>query len=459
MVANPLLGVVFHSIGGFASGSFYLPYKKVKNWAWETYWLAGGCFSWIIAPWVFAWVVARFVGVDPVTGTTGVSLIEILRQGLAEHPKRMLWAYLFGAMWGIGGLTFGLTMRYLGMSLGMAVALGFCASFGTIIPPIYNEEIGNLVTSTSGLVTLGGVAVCLLGITLCGKAGMAKERELDDATKKATIAEFSFVKGMWVAVFSGIMSACMAFAIKAGDPMGAIAVAKGVPDVFKNTPVLIVVLAGGFTTNFVWCMILSATNRSFGDYASGRGASLAANYVFSALAGTTWYLQFFFYSMGTTKMGAYDFASWTLHMATIIIFSNMWGLILHEWRGTSQRIHNLVFMGIVVLVSSTIVVGTGTYLAPKIAKNPEAVVIAVDGAASFQVEVVDKGTPTYQWRKDGVPLQNGPSISGVDSATLKIVGAKAADAGKYDCLIKGRFGNVASEGASLTLSNAKPSGQ
>ncbi len=373
MQANPFLGVFYHAIGGFASGSFYIPYRRVRNWAWEVYWLAGGVFSWIIAPAVFAWIVTRMSGVD---------LLPILAEGLRDHRTSMIWSYVFGVMWGIGGLTFGLTMRYLGMSLGMAVALGFCAFFGTLVPPllgmavrlgwfgsltqylppIHEQNLLDLTRHSSGLVTLGGLAVCLLGITLCGQAGMAKERELSDEAKKATIAEFSFAKGMWVAVFSGIMSACMAFAIKSGDPMGGIAVRHGVPDVFKNTPVLIIVLLGGFTTNFVWCMILSTMNRSFGDYVSGRGASIVSNYLFSAIAGTTWYLQFFFYSMGTTKMGRYDFASWTLHMATIIIFSNMWGIFLHEWRGTSRRVHSLILTGIVVLVASTVVVGLGSYL-------------------------------------------------------------------------------------------------
>jgi L-rhamnose-H+ transport protein len=373
VIAGPILGVLFHSIGGFASGSFYIPYRKVKHWAWEVYWLAGGVFSWIIAPALFAWAVASYAGVD---------LLPILQEGVRDHPRAMLWAYIFGAMWGVGGLTFGLTMRYLGMSLGMAVALGFCAFFGTLVPPllgmvvnfgwfgslaeylppIYEQNFLDLLKSTSGLVTLGGLGVCLAGITLCGKAGMSKERELPEEDKKATIAEFSFAKGMWVAVFSGIMSACMAFAIKSGDPMGAIATQHGVHDVVKNTPVLIVVLLGGFTTNFIWCMILCAMNGSFSHFFSGRGASITGNYFFCALAGTTWYLQFFFYSMGTTKMGKYDFASWTLHMATIIIFSNMWGLILHEWKGTSRRTHNLILLGIMVLIASTVIVGGGAYL-------------------------------------------------------------------------------------------------
>lgn len=458
-MTNPPLGVFLHSVGGFASGSFYIPYKKVRNWAWEVYWLAGGVFSWIIAPWLFAWVVAQFFGVDPVTKTTGVSLLAILGEGFRAHGREMFWAYVFGALWGVGGLTFGLTMRYLGMSLGMAVALGFCATFGTIIPPIYDGKIGELLTYTAGLVTLGGVVVCLFGIALCGKAGVSKERELPEAQKKATIAEFNFTKGMWVAVFSGIMSACMAFGIASGKPMGEIAEHMGVPSVLKNTPVLIVVLAGGFTTNFIWCMILSAMNGTFGHYVSGRGASIGSNYLFSALAGTTWYLQFFFYSMGTTQLGKeYEFSSWTLHMATIIIFSNMWGLILHEWRGTSRRVHNLIFTGILILVSSTVVVGMGSYLAPRVLKAPGPQTVAAGQTAEFTLEVADQA-PTYQWYKDGQVLVDDDRITGSKAAKLRLSDVQPGDEGAYSCVVIGRFGKAGTEGAALKVEGgeAEPS--
>ncbi len=354
MQASPPLGVFLHAVGGFASGSFYLPYKKVRNWSWESYWLAGGVFSWIIAPWLVAIVV---------TGIAGINVLDLFRSAVDQNLSRnLLWSYIFGAMWGIGGLTFGLTMRYLGLSLGMAVALGFCATFGTIMEPLYFRQFGSLIHSTPGLVTLGGLVVCLLGIGVCALAGMAKERELSDEAKKATIAEFDFTKGMWVAVFSGVMSACMAFGISSGEPVGALAARMGVTPALQNTPILVIVLAGGFTTNFIWCVILNCMNRSYGDYVSGRGASIVSNYVFSAIAGTMWYLQFFFYSMGTVYIGEFKFSSWTLHMATIIIFSNMWGLVLHEWKGTSRHVHRLIRIGIVVLVASTFIVGYGNYL-------------------------------------------------------------------------------------------------
>lgn len=339
------LGIFLHSVGGFAAGSFYIPFKKVRNWAWESYWLVNGILSWIVMPWLIALV-------------TVPGLISILR----EAPKSSIfWSYLFGLLWGIGGLTFGLSMRYLGMSLGYAIALGFCAAFGTVIPPIYDGTFGDLITCASGLTTLAGVLVCLVGIAICGWAGISKEKELPDEKKKETIKEFNFTKGLWVAIFAGVMSACMAFGIAAGGPIGKLAVERGVPSLWQNSPIFICILAGGFTTNFVWCVFLNLKNRTAKNYIDS-STPLVGNYIFSALAGITWYFQFMFYGMGTTRMGRYNFSSWTIHMAFIIVFSNIWGLIFREWKGTSRRTHTIIFSGILALILSTIIVGLGNYL-------------------------------------------------------------------------------------------------
>jgi len=343
------LGVLLHAIGGFAAGSFYIPFKKVRNWAWESYWLVGGVFSWIVAPWLAVWLTCP----------------HVFENFDAAPTSSILWCYFFGVLWGVGGLTFGLSMRYLGMSLGYALALGFCAAFGTILPPVFEGKFKPLVTTTSGLVTLAGVGVCLLGVGICGAAGIRKERELPSDQKQEVITEFNFFKGLWVALFAGVMSACMAFALAAGKPIAAAAIENGTPELFQNFPVLIVALAGGFTTNVVWCLILNVRNRSGRDYVDARGAPLWINYLFSAMAGVTWYFQFFFYSMGTTKMGRYDFSSWTIHMAFIIAFSNLWGLFFHEWKGSSTRTRRLVIAGLLVLVASTVVVGIGNWLASR----------------------------------------------------------------------------------------------
>lgn len=344
---NPLLGIFYHALGGFAAGSFYIPFKRVRNWAWEVYWLVGGLFAWIIAP----VIVANLAVPD---------LLHLLKNVPVQN---MVWPYIFGVLWGIGGLTFGLTMRYLGLSLGMAMALGLTATFGTLVPPIYFGQFGNLVAKLSGLVTLAGVAVCIGGIAIVGKAGIMKDKELTDEQKKASIEEFNFKTGVWVAILAGVMSACFAFGIAAGKPIAEKAIEAGAPTLFSNSTTFVFIMAGGFTTNLIWCLILSFRNKTFRDYIKKDAETpMLANYLFSALAGIVWYCQFMFYGMGTTKMGAYDFASWSIHMAFIITFSNMWGLILNEWKGSSRKTLQIIAFGLFILVLSTFIIGAGNYI-------------------------------------------------------------------------------------------------
>lgn len=346
---NPFLGVLLIALGGFAAASFYIPLKKVRNWAWESYWLANGFFAWIIAP----WLVALF----SVPGLWAV---------LKSSPgSSLFWCYFFGLLWGVGGLTFGLTMRYLGMSLGYSLALGYTAAFGTIIPPIYFQTFLDMLRLPSGLVTFAGVLVCLIGIAIVGRAGRLKEQGLSDEQKKVSVKEFNFRKGFFIALLSGVMSACFAFGIAAGKPIAARAVAAGTAPLWQNSPVFVMVMAGGFTTNFLWCLLLFLKNRSARDYVNRRNSPLRANYLFSALAGVTWYVQFMFYGMGVTKMGKYDFSSWSILMAFIIVFSNIWGLAFREWKGAQRRIYFLIGAGIAILILSTIVIGAGNFLATR----------------------------------------------------------------------------------------------
>jgi L-rhamnose-H+ transport protein len=385
MTPNPLLGVLFHWFGGFASGSFYVPYKGVRKWSWETYWLVGGVFSWLVCPWALASLLT-----NDLAGVLG-----------RQSAGTLGWTYFFGVLWGLGGLTFGLTMRYLGMSLGMGVALGYCAAFGTLLPPVLKsfaptvpvaQTIGEIAGSTSGRMTLVGVAICLGGIGIAALAGLNKERELSAAEKKKAIAEFAFAKGISVATFSGVMSACFAFALTAANPIGDASLAAGTSAIWTGLPKLVVVLLGGFTANFIACVTLHVRNRTAyqylatevrpehaalaatgGEHAGAGGTAVPAaesdlrvprfrNYFLSALAGTTWYFQFFFYTMGETQMGRFGFSSWTLHMASIIIFSTLWGVYFREWRGSSRRTHVLIAAGIATLILSTLVIGYGSYI-------------------------------------------------------------------------------------------------
>src|SRR5207248_1082266 len=251
MNSNPALGVVYHWLGGLASGSFYVPYRGVKQWSWETYWLVGGVFSWIIAPWLLASLLTSH-------------LLAVLG---ATSPNTLFWCYLFGLLWGIGGLTFGLTMRYLGLSLGMAVVMGLCAAFGTLMPPIVRGTfVTDVLRTTAGRVILGGIAFCLVGIAIAGMAGVYKERAMSVPAEQSAIKEFDLKKGFLVALISGVMSSCFAYGLAAGDPIKALTIRAVTPNLWQGLPVLVVVLLGGFTTNFIWTVYLNIRNRTGHEY-------------------------------------------------------------------------------------------------------------------------------------------------------------------------------------------------
>ena len=354
---NPLLGVVFHWLGGLSSASFYVPYRGVRRWSWEVFWLTGGLFSWLIAPWAFAaWRTPDLLGV------------------IARTPPHVAGlCVLFGMLWGFGGLTYGLTMRYLGLSLGMAVVLGLCTVFGTLIPPIAQGQFAaQLLDNVSGRIVLLGLAVTLAGIVVVAWAGARKDASLSPQQKAQAVAEFDLRRGIAVAVFSGVMSACFAFGLAAGEPIKAIAAAAGAGPLWTGLPILCLVMFGGLVTNAVWCAILIVRNRSAGQWLGRAGPSaegdqgrmpLLANYGLCAVAGTAWYLQFFFYSMGESQMGRFGFSSWTLHMASIIIFGTAWGFYFREWKGASRPIRAMVFAGVGLLVAATVVIGWGNNLA------------------------------------------------------------------------------------------------
>ncbi|EWH10506.1 rhamnose-proton symporter [Catenovulum agarivorans DS-2] len=345
---NPFTGVLFHAVGGLAAASFYIPYKKVKAWSWEIYWMIGGFFSWIIAPWALAMLIL------PQTP-------QILAQA---STSSLVWTFSFGLLWGVGGLTFGLTMRYLGIALGYSIALGISAVIGTLVPPLFEGKLLSIAATQSGQVMLLGVFICLAGIALGGKAGTNKQNELSDEDKKQSVSEFHFGKGLALALFSGVMSSFMAYAFAAGKPIADIAVAQGSPSLWQNLPVLIVILAGGFVTNFIWCAYLATKNKAWSQLSSATVHNpRLVNILFCALAGVTWYMQFFFYGMGTTMMGEYEFSSWTLHMASIIVFSTLWGLALKEWQGVSAATQRWNLAGLAVLILSMVVIGWGNTLA------------------------------------------------------------------------------------------------
>jgi len=337
---NPALGVTIFALGGLAGAVFYLPFKKVKNWAWESYWFIYALFGLIVVPWVLAL-------------STSPNVIPVLRQAPGQT---LLYCCLCGAAWGVGGLTWGLMIRYLGVGLGLAIGCGLCSAAGTLIPPILEGRIGSLYGTPSANVSLIGVLVSLAGIVLVGMAGMSKENELPEEVKKKAVAEYNFKKGITVAIFSGLLSSAMSFGLQGGAKLEALAqtIAPVTSTTWRGMPVLVVVLFGGFLVNGIWCLCLNAKNKTSGDY-TRKDAPLVGNLVFAGLAGAIWCSQFICFKTGEPKMGQMAYIGWAVLMASAILFSTLLGIFLGEWKGTSGRTRGLLALGLVLLLSSTVV--------------------------------------------------------------------------------------------------------
>lgn len=352
-----ILGVLFHFAGGFASGSFYTPYKKVKGWSWETFWIIGGLFSWLIVP-----PVAAYLTIPDFAEIISASSYSVLK-----------WTFIMGVLWGIGGFTYGLGVRYLGVSLGSSIILGLCSVFGAIIPSIYykynpaegKDTITTLLNESWGQFVLAGLLVCVIGIVICGKAGMMKDKELGG--QELNKQDFHIGKGLAVAIISGVLSACFSFGIEAGSSMATVANDQWMAAhpgqgefLFRNNVIYIVLLWGGLTTNLIGCLVLNFKNKSFVEYTDSK-KPLLKNYLLCAVAGTMWFLQFFFYGMGESKMGN-GASSWILHMAFIILVANLWGILLKEWKGVSKKTTTTIAVGILIILLSVLIVGYGNAL-------------------------------------------------------------------------------------------------
>jgi L-rhamnose-H+ transport protein len=360
---NALLGILFHFLGGFSSGSFYLPYKKVKGWSWETFWLIGGTFSWIIVP-----PLAAFLTIP--------GFWDIIQN---ESSSILGLTFLFGALWGIGGFMYGLGVRYLGVALGSSIMLGLTMVIGSLVPSIFYEfspqdgkdNIGLMLSNSWGQMVLLGLFVCVIGIIISGKAGVMKDKELKtysiDPHGIEVKTEYKFGLGLTVAIISGVLSACFNFGLEAGKPMANVAneawkIANPSQGefLFQNNVTYVVVLWGGMASNLIGCLYLSFKNKSYTDYAK-KDVPVVKNIIFCAMAGTMWFLQFFFYGMGESKMGNGP-SSWILHMAFIILIANLWGVIIKEWKGVSKKTISTIVVGMIVMFVSILIVGYGNSL-------------------------------------------------------------------------------------------------
>ncbi|MCD8297377.1 MAG: L-rhamnose/proton symporter RhaT [Prevotella sp.] len=327
-----IIGLLIIAIGAFCQSSCYVPINKIRSWSWESYWLVQGVFAWLLFP-----LLGALLAVP-----SGNCLFDVYSNNITAS----LWTIFFGILWGIGGLTFGLSMRYLGVALGQSISLGTCAGLGTILTPIFTGNIHNLT-----MPVIVGVVVTLAGIAVIGKAGNMKSQSLSEEEKKKAVKDFNFTKGIIVALLAGFMSACFSIGLGFGENLN---FGEATDPMFRTLPATLLVTFGGFITNAVYCFYQNGKNRTWGDY---RQTSLYLNnIVFCALAGLLWYSQFFGLSLGKgflTDSPVLLTFSWCILMALNVTFSNVWGIILKEWKGCSQKTILVLLVGIVILVVSS----------------------------------------------------------------------------------------------------------
>lgn len=331
-------GLLIIAIGSFGQSSSYVPVNKVKAWSWESFWLVQGVFAWLVFPYLGA-----LLGVPE-----GDTLPGLWRQG------NVLLVMSYGALWGIGGLTFGLSMRYLGVALGQSISLGTCSAFGTLLPALWS---GTDLFHGQGLWLLVGVAVTLAGIAIIGYAGSLRSKNMSEEERRAAVKDFALTKGLLVALLCGVMSACFALGLEAGSDIKIASLNRGVDTLYAGLPVIMLVTSGGFLTNAVYCLWQNARNRTFSDY---RNRSVwGNNLLFCALAGVLWYSQFFGLEIGKSFLLEHEMLlafSWSILMALNVTFSNVWGILLKEWKGCGQRTVTVLVAGLVVLVGSIVLV-------------------------------------------------------------------------------------------------------
>ena len=342
MNINILLGIFLIATGAFSAGSFAVPFGKIKGWNWESYWMVFSLGAYILLP-LLACIIFT---------PDFISIIKLTPR------KVLIWVFLLGAVYGVGNLSFGLALRYLGLSLGYALSLGLMLAIGTLIPPALDGRLTLMIASSGGKLLIEGVVVAALGIILSAWAGILKDKMISADKKRESVSEFNLGKGILASLLVGITGSAMALGFEQGLPISIMAVENGTNPLFSMMPVYLVLLAGTFISTLLWCIFLGAKNSSLTDYVQSKNVKmLAFNYAFGLLAGLLWFSQFIFYSMGKSKMGPFTFTSWGILMALTIGFATVWGLIRGEWKGVSTRIYIVMLLSLVVLIGASFMIG------------------------------------------------------------------------------------------------------
>jgi L-rhamnose-H+ transport protein len=335
-------GLSLIAAGAFSSGSFAMPFGKIKDWEWESYWLIFSIGAYLIFPLASCLLFSH-------------GFIEVIN---AVPVKTLCFVFLLGAVYGIGNLSFGLSLRYLGLSLGYALSLGLMLAIGTLIPPLFDGRLKIMMKGTGGTWLIIGVIIALLGIAMTGWAGYLKDRKISESEKKVSISEFNFIKGIIAAILVGITGSAMSLGFEQGIPIAEMARKAGIDPLFMTLPVMLVLLSGTFITTLIWCIYLGLKNQSLKNYVKSQvPGKLITNYLFALFAGFLWFIQFILFGMGKSKMGPFTFTSWGILMGLTIVFATLWGLYRKEWKGAPVKVYSIMLVSLIIIICSAYIIG------------------------------------------------------------------------------------------------------
>lgn len=347
---NPIIGTGLHAIGGISASSCYLPNTQTKNWSWGTFWLAQALFAWVIMPLLIGWL-------------TVPGFFQIL----IDAPAKPFWiAFSLGAVYGFGGMSFGKAIKQIGYSLTYTLAIGISAVLGTIFPMLIFGGLGDFFAKPGGGIVLVGMILSLLGVVICGWSGFKKEKDLDAANVGK--AGFNMTVGLLLTIVAGVLSGVFNLSLEYGKPIADMAAQNGAGH-FEGNAKLVISTSGCFLVNLIWFLVAGFRNGTLKEFLPHNGLSgnmITRNWLWSALAGTLWCGQFFFYGLGHVKMGNFQFASWVLHMSMLIFFSYIVGVLMKEWKSVKLKTYILLITGLLILITSFCITSYGSYIGEQI---------------------------------------------------------------------------------------------
>ncbi len=339
---NIIFGIALIAFGASLSGSFAMPMSNTKGWKWENSWLAFCLFGYVVFPIILSFICAP--GFVPV---------------LAEQPTtRLLWIFSLGFLYGFANLSFGLSLKYLGLSVGYALSLGLMMVQGTIIPAIVDGRLSKMLSSDNGTILIYGLIVGVIGVITIAYSGYLKEK-----SENVDKSERNFVKGIAAALFVGFCGSADSLGIEQGSTISHNLIESGVNPLFQSAPVLIVLFGGSFISTLLCCLYLAYKNSSIKSFVCGKDESrpLTKNYLFCAASGFLWFINFIFYTMGRSRMGEFSFIAWGILMTLTILCGTLWGIYRGEWRNALRKSKNIMYIGLVVLAAAAFIIGMSSH--------------------------------------------------------------------------------------------------